>query len=103
MKSARFQIIENHGPNNLRDYLKAKLVKTSSVDIAVAFATKAGVNEILHYLYQVASRGQVRILVGLYQHVTEPEALESLLRAQSQMKGGLSVRISKEPKFHTKL
>jgi len=103
MKGERIEVIENIGPNNLRDYLKGRLTKTSQVDIAVAFATKAGVDEVLPYLRRVASKGRVRIIVGLYQQVTEPEALRSLLRAQKQTEGRLVVHLSKESKFHTKL
>jgi HKD family nuclease len=103
LPKAQLQIIENSGPNNLRDFLKAHLPKASQVDIAVAFATKAGVDKILSSLRQAASRGPVRILVGLYQAFSEPQALKTLLRAQDQTNRRLSVRLSHESKFHWKL
>jgi len=99
----RFALIENSGQNNLRDYLNGVLCRADRIDIAVAFITQAGLTEILQALRQVAGRGQVRILTGLYQGFTEPEALRMLLRVQDQTEGRLSVRLSTEPNFHRKL
>jgi HKD family nuclease len=99
----QFTVIENSGPNNLRDYLKAVLLTASGIDIAVAFITRTGLREILQLLRQVARKGEVRIITGLYQGFTEPGALRALLRAQDQTKGRLSVRLSTEPGFHRKL
>src|SRR5712692_8278993 len=99
----RMALIENSGPNNLREYLKGVLRRADRIDIAVAFITQAGLTEILQALRQVAGRGQVRILTGLYQGFTEQEALRMLLRVQDQTEGRLSVRLSTEPNFHRKL
>ncbi|OQA93944.1 MAG: hypothetical protein BWY27_00010 [Bacteroidetes bacterium ADurb.Bin234] len=102
-KSIAFEVIENSGPNNLRDTLRTKLTKASEVFIAVAFVTEAGLDEIIQPLRQVASQGKVRLLTGLYQRVTEPKALKKLLRIQKETRGNFSVRLSREPKFHRKV
>jgi HKD family nuclease len=102
-KSIAFEVIENSGPNNLRDALKAKLGKASQVRIAAAFVTQSGLDEIIQALRQVATQGKVRIITGLYQCVTEPRALKSLLSIQMETHGNFSVRLSREPQFHRKV
>jgi HKD family nuclease len=98
-----FEVIENTGPNNLRDVLKAQLARASEVCIAVAFVTEAGLDEIIQPLRQVAAQGKVRLITGLYQRVTEPKALRTLLRIQKETRGKFSVRLSREPQFHRKV
>jgi len=101
--SQRFEFIENAGPNSVLDNLKRLMKRASRVDIAVAFISATGLNQLLPSLQQVASRGEVRILTGLYQGITDPQALRTLLRVQTQTHGQLSVRVSREPKFHRKV
>lgn len=38
----RLALIENSGPNNLREYLNGVLSRADRIDIAVAFITQAG-------------------------------------------------------------
>lgn len=103
-KSITFQVIENSGPNNLRDILKAYLSKSSKVSIAAAFVTAAGLSEIASSLRRVAAaHGKVQLITGLYQQVTEPKALRTLLRIQRETRGKCEIRLSKEPQFHRKL
>ncbi|MDX9704057.1 MAG: phospholipase D-like domain-containing protein [Candidatus Auribacterota bacterium] len=106
MKSSpiSFEFIENNGPDNLRDTLKALLSQTSTseVCIAVAFLTQSGLDEIIQPLCQVAAQGSVKLITGLYQHVTEPQALETLFNIQNETRGNFSVRLSTEPQFHRK-
>lgn len=106
MKSSpvSFEFIENNGPDNLRDTLKALLLQasTNEVCISVAFLTQSGLNEIIQPLRQVATQGSVKLITGLYQHVTEPQALETLLNIQNETRGNFSIKLSKEPKFHRK-
>lgn len=96
-------IIENRGPDNLRDTLTDLLKRSADVSLAVAFVTTGGLDAILGPLQGVAGRGKVRIVVGLYQCVTEPQALRTLLRLQRSTKGTVSVRLSREPGFHRKV
>jgi HKD family nuclease len=99
----QFEIIENAGPNSLLGNLKRVLKRADRADIAVAFISVSGLNELLPSLQQIAAHGSVRILTGLYQSITDPQALRILLRAEEQSRGRLSTRISKEPKFHRKI
>lgn len=99
----KLEVIENRGPDNLRDTLTDLLKRSTDVSISVAFATASGVNAILGPLQGAAGRGKVRMVVGLYQCVTEPQALRTLLRVQRSTKGNLSVHLSREPGFHRKV
>ena len=95
-------VIENAGPNHLRGYLKENIKNFSGVDIAVAFITQAGLDELLLTLRKASKQGPVRLLTGLYQCFTEPKALRILLAQQSDTQGRLSVRLSPIPHFHWK-
>jgi HKD family nuclease len=72
-------------------------------DFAVAFISLAGLKRILPKLRQMARRGGVRIITGLYQDVTEPAALRKLLSVSNETGGRLSIRISRNHRFHMKL
>jgi HKD family nuclease len=98
----KLDIIENSGPDNLRDTLKTQLHRMSEVSIAVAFVTQSGLDDLAQRLQQIAINGSVRLLTGLYQKVTEPDAMRSLLRIQKETRGRFAVRPSKEPRFHRK-
>jgi HKD family nuclease len=100
--TTRIDLIDNSGPNKLLPYLRAAGASCRQVDIAVAFITAAGLESLLHLLKQVASKGRVRILTGIYQGFTDPKALAVLLREQSATGARLAVRISHDPRFHWK-
>jgi HKD family nuclease len=99
----KFDVIENRGPDNLRDLLRAECKLATDVAIGVAFLTQSGLDDILQSLRQVAVSGRVRLLTGLYQKVTEPQALKSLLSVQNETRGRFSVRLSTEPQYHRKV
>lgn len=103
MRPFPFEIIENSGPDNLRDVLKTKIAQATEVYIAVAFLTQSGLDEIIQPLRQVAVKGKVKLITGLYQRVTEPQALKVLLNIQEKTRGNFSVRLSTEPQFHRKV
>lgn len=96
-------VVENSGPDNLRDLLKQRLAQSSVAHIAVAFVTQSGLDDLLQSLRQVAAHGKVSLLTGLYQSVTEPQALRTLLTVQEETRGNFSVSLSREPKFHRKV
>jgi HKD family nuclease len=95
-----FNVIDNRGPNNMRDALNERLKRVSSVDVAVAFVTAAGVDKLLISLRAASKRGHVRVLTGLYEWFTEPAALRRLLSATSAT---FEASISRRRKFHPKL
>lgn len=97
-----FEVIENAGPNHLRGFLKSYAKTATSIDIAVAFVSRQGLNEILPSLKKVSTIGPVRLVTGFYQGFTDPQALRPLLLQQSDTNGSLSVRISRNPHFHWK-
>ena len=87
-------VIENAGPNHLRGFLKRHIPAARAVDIAVAFVTQAGLADLLPTLKKASMNGPVRVLTGLYQCFTEPEALQSLLDEQDNTNSHLSVMSS---------
>jgi HKD family nuclease len=104
-RGSNIDLIENRGPNTLLATLR-KLLAThncSVVEFQVAFASAAGVGELLPSLRRAASRTQVRIVTGLYQGVTEPSALRLLFKVAQQTKGRLQTRLAKDVYFHRKL
>ncbi len=100
---ATVEVITNKGFDSLSRVLRDLLTRATNADLAVAFATEAGVGQILRRLYEVARRGRARVLTGLFEHVTEPGALRLLLRAEEDTRGRLSVRVARHNKFHAKL
>ncbi len=74
------------------DAIRAALLTAHDVRIAVAFTRCSGLGLIFDDLRSVIKRGgSVRLLTSTYQSVTQPEALESLLRlegAQARLQSG---------------
>jgi len=103
MARRKFELIDNRGPNNLLATLKKVLSTSHDVALHVAFVSLAGVRELLPAMCRASLAGRVRLITGLYQGITEPQALRKLLVAQKQTKDQLSVRISKNGKLHRKV
>jgi HKD family nuclease len=101
-RAARIGTVTNTGLNTLARFLDAQGKGCERIDIAVAFVTAAGLDQVLHLLKRVAAKGEVRILTGFYQGFTEPKALRTLLREQRNTAGRLSVKVSNDPHFHWK-
>ncbi|GAB4298115.1 MAG: hypothetical protein Kow0090_13470 [Myxococcota bacterium] len=98
----KFEIINNNGPNNLRDILEEIIPQAKSINIAVAFISEKGLDKIIGVLNKAANKGvEIRILTGLYQKITEPRALKQLLAIQKNKKN-IVVKLSCERKFHRK-
>lgn len=95
-------VVENAGPNHLKGFMHDAISKASDVDIGVAFITESGLTHLISALKKAAGRGRVRILTGLYQCFTEPKALRTLLRVQSQAAEQFELRISTDEHFHWK-
>ncbi|HWE94277.1 MAG TPA: phospholipase D-like domain-containing protein [Tepidisphaeraceae bacterium] len=95
-------VIENAGPNHLRGFLNEHIRTSTNVDIAVAFVTGPGLAQLLPILKKASMRGSVRLLTGLYQCFTDPQALKLLLAQQIDTNNRLAVRLSTDPHFHWK-
>jgi HKD family nuclease len=94
--------IENNAHNTLEGFLRATAKDASALDWASAFVTNAGLNAVLYLLTAAAKKGKVRVLTGFYQVFTEPSALRTLLKAQTESRGHLEVRVSEDQHFHWK-
>lgn len=94
-------LIDNNGPNTLKEYVKSRLSLASYVKIHIAFITTSGIRSILQPLRQTSAK--VQVITGLYQGITEPEALKILLKLNRETRGRISVGISREPKLHCKV
>ena len=93
----------NRGPASLLESLQREYKRATHATIFVAFITEDGARRVLNGLRRISRRGEVRLLTGLYQGFTSPEALRLLLQAEKQSVGKLSVRLSKHPGFHRKV
>lgn len=98
----RIGTIDNTGPNTLAAFLLERGPGCDRIDLAVAFVTASGLEQVLHLLKLVAAKGRVRILTGLYQGFTDPKALRTLLREQRDTADRLSARVSTDAHFHWK-
>ncbi len=95
-------VVENSGPNTLLNFIQNAGDGAANIDLAAAFLTSSGVDAILYVLKKVARKGTVRVLTGLYQGFTEPDALRKLHRVQNETNGRLSVSVSRDGHFHWK-
>jgi HKD family nuclease len=73
--------------------------------LASAYVTKAGLRRLLASVKRlVQGRGRtIRILTGLKDYFTDPEALAILWHLARKSKGRLVVRVSRNLRFHAKL
>lgn len=86
--------------SHLRIPLQHQIDAATEIYMVVAFAQVSGVQELAASLQQAVNRGaQVRILIGDYLYLTNPEALEMLMNIQ-----GVELRLyrSKGQSFHPK-
>lgn len=66
--------------SNLIEEIKQLTHKAENIYWIVAFAMKSGVQLVLPHLKEAAANGaEIKILIGDYLHITQPEALELLL------------------------
>lgn len=99
-KDINLVLSSNGGPASLLKTIQQEQRNVIHAIVFVAFITEDGVRRILNGLKQVARRGGVNLITGLYQGFTSPEALRLLLQAQRQTGGNLSVRFLRHPGFH---
>jgi HKD family nuclease len=95
-------IVENAGPNTLASFLRNAGSGACGVEIASAFVTSQGLGLVSHLLKKATAKGRVRIITGLFQGFTEPNALRALLQEQQEAEGKLSIRLSRDCRFHWK-
>lgn len=105
--SLQVELIENKGPNNLRDELQRSLKWALKVNMAVAFINKKGLRLVLDDIKRVLSRtrSRVRILTRISKDAfNEPSALRLLLDLSEDYEGRAEIRIAKLGEhFHEKM
>jgi HKD family nuclease len=78
--------------------------KCTEVALASGYLTLTGVKHLQPALKQALGRGgvSVKVLTGIKDNFTEGEALAYLLRLRSQYPDRLSIRLSRNTRFHAK-
>lgn len=79
----RARYLDSRDVETLTEALTKAASRSSEMDIAAAFFTKAGAEQVealLHQLSGPQKKQQVRVLVGTWLGVTEPAALRQLHR-----------------------
>lgn len=82
------------------DVVRAGLARADDVQIAVSFTRCSGLGLLIDPLRELAARGgRARLLTSTYQAITQPEALEALLR----LSPGVEAKLQDGPMgFHAK-
>lgn len=96
----KVRYLDSRDVESLSDAMVSAASKSSKLDIAAAFLTMAGAEQVLNLAARLsgpASARQVRVLVGTWLDVTDPRALRRLRRAKS-----VALRVSKQSGFHVK-
>jgi HKD family nuclease len=103
----RIELIENKGPNNMRDELRKSFHRSSKVDIAVAFMNLNGLNLILGDIMKFLgkSNSRMRVLTRISNDAfNEPAALRNLLDLCEEFEKKCEVRTARlVSNFHQKM
>jgi HKD family nuclease len=73
-----------------------------AIDIATAFVTSRGLDEVLPALRKASYHAPVRIIAGVKECFTEPAALRRLLTHCRERGETFRVKVSRDPRFHWK-
>ena len=96
----RVRYLDSRAVETFLEALGAAASRASEIDVATAFLTAAGSEQLRDLETQLVgakSRRRIRVIVGTWMQVTEPSALRSLQRVES-----VHLRIAKAPGFHVK-
>ncbi len=102
----KVEMIPNRYPANMGRELEQSLNWADEADIASAYVSTASLGRLESALEraQIEKRPlKVRLLFGLYQRFTPPEALAKMLRLQKTYPSKFIVRIARNNRFHWKL
>jgi|GEM_PF-1530335 HKD family nuclease len=102
----KIEAIPNKGPASMGPEIDRSLEWAEQVDIASAFVTSKALNHLEKSLAKAQSEKRqltVRLLFGLYQRFTPPEALKMMLDLQKKYPGRLYVQVARNNRFHWKL
>ena len=96
----RARYLDSRDVETLTEALSKAASQSREMDLATAFLTKAGAEQVEALLRRLSGpqkKQQVRVLVGTWLVVTEPAALRKLRRNPR-----IQLRIAKTPGFHVK-
>lgn len=96
----RARYLDSQDVETLSEALLKAASRSREMDLAAAFITKAGAEQVEALLRRLSGpqkKQQVRVLVGTWLGVTEPDALRQLRRNPR-----VHLRIAKTPGFHVK-
>ena len=96
----RVRYLDSRDVETLPEALAKAATPSREMDIATAFLTRAGAEQVLYLVRRLAgprAKQQVRVLVGTWLGVTDPAALRQVRGA-----AGVQLRIAKTPGFHVK-
>jgi len=102
----RLEVIPNKGPASMGPEIQKGLDWAERVDIASAFVGSSALG-ILETALAKARRGArslgIRLVTGLYQNFTSPEAIARAMRMQKAFPGSFQLKIARNNRFHWKL
>lgn len=99
----QFNLITNSGVKNLNQELSEQLKIANTVNIAVAFITKEGLDLLKIFLKSNKNKFRhCKLLTGLYHCFNSKEVLFELNEMADKSKGVLEVHLSKTERFHWK-
>ena len=102
----KVEAVPNRGPASLGAEIVRSLEWADQVNIASAFVTPKALEYLesaLHRAQKAKRPFEVRLLFGLYQRFTPPQALDKMLKLKRAYPGQFSVRIVRNNRFHWKL
>lgn len=102
----KVEAIPNQGPASMAPELDLSLNWANEVDIASAFVTPGALRRIESALSKARKEKRplkVRLIFGLYQRFTPPQALSKMLGLQKAYPGKFFARCARNNRFHWKL
>jgi len=97
----KVELIDSTGKSSLEDEYRVMLRSSSSFDIATAFIADAAI-KLLEQSFIKNRQLKGRLITGLYNCFNSQAALLQLVSLSKRFGNRLSVKISKEPRFHWK-
>lgn len=101
----KLEAIPNRGPASMGPEIDRSLRWAIKAEIATAFITPAAARNLEHVLSLSKSakrRLRIRLIFGLYQRFTSPDAVRFLLRLQRKYPGALFIKVARNERFHWK-
>jgi HKD family nuclease len=102
----KIEVIPNRGPASMGAEIDRSLLWAGQVDIASAFVTAAALKRLRAALAYAETKKRplkVRLLFGLYQRFTSPQAMSEMLSLRKQYPSKFSARVARNNRFHWKL